>query len=456
MLLAREHKQVVERVRYYIDCDGWLAEDEALNGISAIVDAGSAVCDGIQIDHTRRAFHYFLTGGDYLDQFNVIFCQNTTRGQQRFDHVQFNIGTNGGYVLLAGNQTLLETVVGPVGPTGPGLTGPAGGPGPTGPTGSGGGGGGGTTGATGPTGFGATGPTGDPGAIGPTGATGVGATGPTGGNGPTGAGATGPTGIGSTGPAGASVTGPAGPTGPTGGGGGGGGTTGATGATGSTGPTGLGVTGPTGAGGSAAPPTIVQQTCLCISLGACTVPLASAPVAGNLLVALIFHWSATITPAAGWSILVNQPTVADDVCSIFFKLADGTEGTSVTPSSSSTAYTAAIYEISGAAASTLFASQAVATKATGTTDTPITGVPANNCLWIGCSESQLASTTTATVSGSGITSGATSNVGTGSGSPRRGRNWYATNASKGSITATVTFDVSGTIGSSSVLIGPKI
>jgi hypothetical protein len=214
MLLAREVQQVGETKRYYVDCDVWLARGEVLTTIVPTVDVGVATCTGAKPDHTNRAFHYFVTGGDLGDQFNVIFCQTTSFGQVRFDHVQFNIGTNGGQAYLATNQELLVSIVGPVGPTG--VAGPAGGLGPTGPSGN-------------------TGPTGITGPFGPTGSTGN--TGPTGVTGPTAAAVTGPTG-----------PSPTGPTGPAGGPTGSSGVTGPTGSTGNTGPGGIGPTGPVGAG----------------------------------------------------------------------------------------------------------------------------------------------------------------------------------------------------------------
>lgn len=206
MLLYRKTQQVVDRIRYTVDCDHWLAHNETLTGVSAVVDSGPAICDGIGLHHTGRAFHYFVSNGTLEDQFNVIFSQSTTRGEIRFDHAEFRITTNGGYCQTAAtNRELMLSIVGPTGPTGGGATGPVGVTGPVGQTGP--------TGNTGPTGLtGATGPTGNTGA---TGAAATGATGVTGATGPTGIGPTGPSG-GPTGPTGVGPTGPTGPTGNTG------------------------------------------------------------------------------------------------------------------------------------------------------------------------------------------------------------------------------------------------
>jgi hypothetical protein len=234
---------VGDRIRYHLDCP-WLGDDETLSGVSATVDSGPAICNGIVIDADNKGFHYFVSNGSLDDQFNVIFAQSTSRGELRYDHVQFNVVTNGGTVNNAGMTGLMLSIVGPTGPTGPGGGGTAGtgGTGPTGATGPTGtlgiDGATGPTGPTGPTGLdgasgamGLTGPTGNTGAIGATGSTGD--TGSTGSTGPTGFGATGPTG--NTGATGFGATGPTGPTGPTG-------NTGPTGPTGNTGATGAGST----------------------------------------------------------------------------------------------------------------------------------------------------------------------------------------------------------------------
>lgn len=243
-LIARERQQVGDRIRYTVDCDSWLARDEVLVGVGSVVDAGTAICDGIVLHHTNREFHYFVSNGTLGDQFNVIFSQHTSRGEIRIDHVQFNIGNNGGIAITGNGAVVLESILGPTGATGPvtpgptGVTGPSGatgplGTGPLGPTGVTG-----STGptgpiGTGPTGLGATGSTGPTGNTGPLGTGPTGVTGATGRTGPTGLqGVTGPSG-GPTGPAGVGVTGPAG-------------TPGTVGATGPTGLQGASVVGPQG------------------------------------------------------------------------------------------------------------------------------------------------------------------------------------------------------------------
>lgn len=252
MLLARHIQQVAESKRYYVDCDVWLARGESLVSIVPTVDAGVAICTGAVPDHTGRAFHFVVTGGNLGDQFNVILCQTTSFKQIRFDHVQFNIETNGGQVYLAANQELMLSILGPTGPAGgpTGVNGPTGATGPLGTGATGNTGPTGFTGNTGPLGTGPTGFTGNTGPTGNTGNTGPLGTGPTGFTGATGStgtmGATGNTGA--TGPLGTGPTGPsAGPTGVAGSTG----NTGPTGPTGFTGAAGLTVVGPTGVPGGA-------------------------------------------------------------------------------------------------------------------------------------------------------------------------------------------------------------
>jgi hypothetical protein len=291
-IVARERKLVAERRQYMIDCDSWLEPGETLTGVVATVDSGAATVDTIVVN--ARHFTYFVNGGNLNDQFNVIFAQSTSKTQIRFDHAQFNIGTNGGPVVNAGTETLMLSIIGPTGPGG-GANGPTGPQGPAGPAGAG------VQGAPGPTGpTGGLGPTGAPGQIilagatiifgngvplntlgndgdiyidqltgnvykkitgawvlqtniigpqGPQGIQGIqGVQGPTGPTGPQGVnglqgiqGATGATGAAST------VTGPTGPTG----------STGAAGAASTvTGPTGPFGTGPTGPAGPAGPFTL--------------------------------------------------------------------------------------------------------------------------------------------------------------------------------------------------------
>lgn len=261
MLRGHENIQVVDRIRFHLDCDEWLAHNETLLGVTATVDSGTAVCDGITLDADHRGFHYFVSQATYQDIFNVIFCQTTSLQEVRFDHVNFSVGTNGGPVQTADtNFAMMLSIVGPAGPTGLGATGATGAAGGTGATGA--------TGpfGTGPTGSAATGPTGQQGSTGPTGNTG-----PTGSSGPTGPLGTGPTGPsgGPTGPTGNSFTGPTGNTGAPGPQGGQG-NNGPPGAQGATGPAGLnGLTGPTGPpgtssggrpiGAAAGPSTAIQN-----------------------------------------------------------------------------------------------------------------------------------------------------------------------------------------------------
>ena len=200
--------------------------------------------------------------------------------------------------------------------------------GPTGPSG-------GPTGATGPSGV--TGPTGFGGVTGATGPTGLGSTGPTGAAGPTGIGPTGPVGM-----TGFGSTGPTGSTGPLG--------TGPTGPTGTTGPSG-GPTGPTGPAGSssAGVPSIVQSASMISD--SCSSPLSvtmgTAPVAGNMLVAVVSHFNNTPSAQSGWTSLFNANGAVADGWAVFYKQVAPGDTTTQTPCSAGTGQSASctIWEI---------------------------------------------------------------------------------------------------------------
>lgn len=122
MLVGQKIQSVGDRIRYHVDCSSWLAidEGESLVSVVATVDSGPAICDGVLVDGDKLGFHYYVSNGSLDDQFNVIFEQTTSRAQVRYDHVQFNIVTNGGPASSAGNLDLMISILGPTGATGPG------------------------------------------------------------------------------------------------------------------------------------------------------------------------------------------------------------------------------------------------------------------------------------------------------------------------------------------------
>ena len=272
MILGKDIQAVGDRRRYEIDYSKWLTHSDRVEGLVCTVDNGTSTIDTEVISSSGREVSFYVSGGTFQDQFNVIVEVTTRLNERRSDQIEIFIETNGGPTITSQNAGLMLSILGPTGPTGLqgadgqpatlGATGYTGPPGPTGVTGTTG-----PTGNTGPTGYtgpgsSQQGPTGYTGNTGPTGAAST-VTGPTGSGptGPTGAASTlaGPTGVtGNTGPTGntGSTGAPstlAGPTGPTGAAGSNGsnGAAGATGPTGSTGPTGTtgptGNTGPTGA-----------------------------------------------------------------------------------------------------------------------------------------------------------------------------------------------------------------
>ena len=271
-VLGHIDQKVGDSIQHEIDYSEWLRQGEILTSVFFTVDAGAATVTNVTYFLNFKAVRFLLNGGNLGDRFNVIAFATTSFGQGRYDSINVGVETNGGPVALAGQQTLMQSIMGNTGPTGvTGNTGPSGGPtgntgstGNTGPTGRTG-----PTGVTGYTGFtGNTGNTGNTGAQGNAGA--VGSTGPTGYTGFTGntgaAGAastvTGPTGnTGSQGSAGAAST-VTGPTGAQGSAGAASTVTGPTGNTGSTGAQGnVGATGPTGnTGAQGAASTVTGPT----------------------------------------------------------------------------------------------------------------------------------------------------------------------------------------------------
>src|ERR1019366_7129652 len=184
MDLGHKTQQVGDNIRYREERpDDWLADGEVLTSVTATI-VGSVTAAVTNILSGTRKFHYFVTSPTLNDNFNVVFCQNTSRGQVRYDHIGFLIVDNAG-LAIGPSANQVQSIIGPAGPTGPAGSGTGGG-----------GGGTGFTGATGPTGVGAAGTSG----TGYTGATGTGPTGSTGSDGATGStGPTGPTGIQGTG-----------------------------------------------------------------------------------------------------------------------------------------------------------------------------------------------------------------------------------------------------------------
>lgn len=109
------------------------------------------------------------------------------------------------------------------------------------------------------------------------------------------------------------------------------------------------VTLPSG-GVSPTPPTVVQSGVF--AQGDAPYTMGSTPTAGNLLVALVSHWSSSVTVGAGWTMLLNV-NGSNDCESIFIKVATSADTTSLSPcTTSNDGVCTTIYELAGAAYAT--------------------------------------------------------------------------------------------------------
>jgi hypothetical protein len=205
----------------------------------------------------------------------------------------------------------------------------------------------------------------------------------------------------------------------------------------------------------------VQETIVAIGTSATLAfTLGVAPTAGNMLIALFTEWSSTAAIAAGWTTYALETVGSDDRYRVAFKIADGTEGTTITPCSTSSSYCGALFEISGGALSNFFVFPVLTNIASSTTNSFTAAAPSDNCVLIGMFASQLASpaATTATISGTNITAGATTVTATGgSGSPRIARTFHSSTLAKGaSVTPSVTYDHAGIGMYVAMLFGPSV
>lgn len=121
-LLGTRIQVVGDRRKIPIDYGDWLTTGEILTGVVCTVDQGSATVDTIVIDPDAKGASFYINDGTLGDLFNVIIEVNTNYTQRRYDTMAFQVATNGGVTLVAGNTALMLSIIGPTGPTGP--TGP--------------------------------------------------------------------------------------------------------------------------------------------------------------------------------------------------------------------------------------------------------------------------------------------------------------------------------------------
>ena len=110
MLLGTIIQQVESSIQHAIDYSFWLQKGETLANVTFTVDAGTATVSNVSYTPDRTEARFFLDGGSLGDQFNIIAEATTSFGQIRYDHIQVYVETNGGSVVLAGNNALTVPV----------------------------------------------------------------------------------------------------------------------------------------------------------------------------------------------------------------------------------------------------------------------------------------------------------------------------------------------------------
>ena len=113
-----------------------------------------------------------------------------------------------------------------------------------------------------------------------------------------------------------------------------------------------------GGGGSpyvgGTPPTIVQTATNQQTSGAGSVTMTSAPVSGNLLVAMVYNTGSNPSTGSGWTLIAQNATGNVGV-SVYTKTAGASESTTQTPTTGAGGNTAqVIWEINGAVSGVVF------------------------------------------------------------------------------------------------------
>lgn len=196
------------------------------------------------------------------------------------------------------------------------------------------------------------------------------------------------------------------------------------------------ITGNSGGGGGGSSPTIVQQQAFCQDA---PFTLASAPTPGNLLIAIISHWSQSTT-LAGW-IDLSHTNASGDYIDIFMRVAQSGDTTTIAPSNGNNGCSAAIFEIAGAA----FAQPSlINTKVDSTSTSQSLNIYcAPTSLLVGLISSQTTTNSLpSAVSGATAGTGATASSGVGSGYPRTAQDMTATISTGGNVTVSATYATS--------------
>lgn len=97
-----------------------------------------------------------------------------------------------------------------------------------------------------------------------------------------------------------------------------------------------------------AAPTIVQNASITLAAHSTGIVLGAAPIAGNLLVALVSDISTSPTAGAGWTQIASA-SAAQDGYGVLWKLAGAGESTTQVPASDAHAGTVTVFELNNAA-----------------------------------------------------------------------------------------------------------
>jgi hypothetical protein len=189
---------------------------------------------------------------------------------------------------------------------------------------------------------------------------------------------------------------------------------------------------PTGGGGGGTAPTIVQYGAFTQSDAPCV--MGATPTVGNLLLAIVSHYSQGAV-TAGWTVIDNYTTgVSNDYLTTLYKVATSADTSSLSPIYA-TAQSTTIFEISGASD---FGSHTGQHDITSTTPSLSLLAPAHTLIVGHFSTTSGAGVAPTSISGA--TQGTSATVASGvSGSPRTATPFYYTTTAVGGVTITATY-----------------
>lgn len=205
-------------------------------------------------------------------------------------------------------------------------------------------------------------------------------------------------------------------------------------------------------GGGGGAPAIVQSAVLCNSNSVGSVTFAAAPAAGNMLIAVGARWTVAVATNAGWTRLYDEGSQTDDCSIIFYKVCAAGESAVQQFSSTVSGWEMAVYEVSGAAPSSIMNYGGDSTIASSTLVSINLGVPKANCLGLGMFASQLRAAPTFVIAGTTADATATDASAT-NGGPRKMQGFHSTAAlAVGAWQPTCTYGSAGINGWTAIIL----